>query len=65
MAIKLSICIPTFNRDKRLRQLLEQLCSLVDSHPSMALVEICISDNGSGDETWALLRDFDDRYVPA
>jgi len=50
----LSICIPTYNRgrvlERLLANLLEEIAGIQDS------VEICISDNGSTDDTSAILR---------
>lgn len=53
MSIKLSICIPTYNRAKYLRQLLESI-----SRQSLDEVEVVVSDNASSDDTQQLLREY-------
>lgn len=55
---KLSICIPTYNREKFLGELLESI--LVQAKPSE--VEIVISDNASTDNTPELVSNFTVRY---
>jgi len=53
MAIKLSICIPTYNRAEYLSETLESIvCQLTDE------VEIVISDNASVDNTSDIVRRF-------
>ncbi|WP_333693851.1 glycosyltransferase, partial [Phaeobacter italicus] len=47
--IKLSICIPTFNRASYLRTLLASLAE--DLHQLPWPVEVIVSDNASPDET--------------
>ncbi len=56
---KLSICIPTYNRAKTLRETLESILPQVEKNPK---VEIVISDNASTDNTADLCREFQDRY---
>ena len=52
--IKLSICIPTFNRAKLLTNCLQ---SIFLNHDRADLnIQICISDNGSTDETEQVVR---------
>jgi glycosyltransferase involved in cell wall biosynthesis len=52
----LSICIPTWNRSKRLRSALDRW----DTHLSRQ-IELVVVDNGSDDETIAVLHDFASR----
>ena len=47
--IKLSICIPTYNRAQHLSNCLQSLISM--RKPKGFQFEICISDNGSNDNT--------------
>ncbi|HEX7873688.1 MAG TPA: glycosyltransferase family 2 protein [Sphingobium sp.] len=58
--IKLSICIPTYNRAAYLRTALECLAGADFSFP----YEIVISDNASPDDTEAVVRTFIDRGLP-
>lgn len=57
--LKLSFCIPTYNRAECLQQLLD---SILEQKPDPSQVEICISDNASEDHTQALVRDYRQRY---
>ena len=50
----LSICIPTFNRQKKLKSMLDSINSNTD-------VEIIICDDGSTDETQKIVDSFTDR----
>ena len=50
----LSICIPTFNRQKKLKLMLDSINSNTD-------VEIIICDDGSTDETQKIVDSFTDR----
>lgn len=50
----LSICIPTFNRAKKLRRCLESVLPLTGNGE----VEICVSDNASSDSTRELLENY-------
>ena len=61
MAYRLSICIPTYNREALLRPLLDQLCSMVQQGGYGEIIEICISDNGSDDGTWPMLKELAER----
>jgi abequosyltransferase len=51
---KISICIPTYNREKYLKQLLDSIAKECDPN----IFEICISDNGSTDGTKHLVEEF-------
>ncbi len=57
MTIKLSICIPSYNRAKFLPDLLNSIVSQYDER-----VEIVISDNGSIDNTESLVRSYQKKY---
>lgn len=60
--ILLSICIPTYNREKYLRELLDnifhQLNNIKDSN-----VEICVSDNASTDNTQQMVFQYQKTYT--
>ena len=59
--IQLSICIPTYNREKYLKEAIESItCQLDDS--LVDKVEICISDNASTDNTKQLIENFQNQY---
>ncbi|MGK6316178.1 glycosyltransferase family 2 protein [Neorhizobium sp. DT-125] len=60
-SIKLSICIPTYNRAKYLRDCLERC--LRDFNFDFPF-EIVISDNASTDDTGEVVREFIDRGAP-
>ncbi len=47
--VKLSICIPTFNRARHLSNCLQSIISM--NKPTGLNYEVCISDNGSNDKT--------------
>lgn len=51
---KLSICIPTYNRAKHLENCLESIVSIKSE--MKGLMEVCVSDNGSTDETMEVVR---------
>lgn len=53
----LAICVPTYNRALNLGKLLPQLAVLKERHGDQ--LEICISNNGSSDETRAVIADFE------
>ncbi|HEX7821242.1 MAG TPA: glycosyltransferase family 2 protein [Sphingobium sp.] len=59
-AIKLSICIPTYNRRDYLRTALEQFAGYAFSFP----YEIVISDNASTDDTTQLVEEFIGKGLP-
>ncbi len=50
MSIKLSICIPTYNRGKFLPDLFESILSEIDEE-NRSVIEVVVSDNASGDNT--------------
>ncbi len=54
MSASLTVCIPTFNRAEFLHDCLEAFVPLVEPHG----IPICVSDNGSTDNTLAMLEDF-------
>jgi abequosyltransferase len=53
----LSICIPTYNREKYLKSAIESVLSQADEK-NRNLIEICISDNCSKDNTEKLVKTF-------
>ena len=59
--IQLSICIPTYNREKYLKELLDcilnQLKDIEDN-----VVEICVSDNASTDNTQSMILEYQQKY---
>ncbi len=57
----LSICIPTYNRAWYLEKALDCLCSQRIFRET-SLVEICVSDNASADDTPAVVARFQQRY---
>lgn len=59
--ILLSICIPTFNRERYLDETLRSITSQLTDE-LLSKVEICVSDNASTDGTDRLLRDYQDRF---
>jgi abequosyltransferase len=59
MGYKLSICIPTYNRAQFLPELFDSILSQVDIENP---VEICISDNGSDDNTQEIIQKYQRRY---
>ncbi|GEM_PF-716239 len=56
MTIKLSICIPTYNRAACLKECLDSI--LVSTRPFSLQVEIIISDNASTDDTRSVVSEF-------
>lgn len=58
--IKLSLCIPTYNRSKLLEQLLDALIPQITELES--LVELIISDNCSNDNTHEVIENFKDKF---
>lgn len=48
--MKLSLCIPTYNRSAMLRELLDSIVAQIDKN-NREMIEICISDNASTDDT--------------
>lgn len=59
MKPKLSICIPTYNRAKTLREALDSILPQVSENPD---IEIIISDNASTDDTIELVREYQHQY---
>lgn len=55
MTIKLSICIPTYNRKTFLRETIESIINQADSG-NYKKIEVCISDNASTDGTQELIN---------
>jgi glycosyltransferase involved in cell wall biosynthesis len=53
-AMKISICIPTYNRAHHLVNCLQSICAAARNTPGD--IEVCISDNGSTDGTEEVLR---------
>ncbi len=56
----LSICIPTFQRKRAIGITLEALTQELKKYPND--VEICVSDNGSNDGTYELLKKYAKKY---
>lgn len=54
--VKLSLCIPTYNRVDTLEILLESVYRQIGSHKDE--VEVCISDNASTDSTGAIIKKY-------
>ena len=52
--MKISICIPTFNREKHLKDCINSL--VICKQQTDVPFQICISDNGSTDETGAVIK---------
>jgi len=60
--IKLSICIPTYNRAEYLPEAIESVLSQIT--PEIKdLVEICISDNASTDNTAEIVKQFQEKNI--
>lgn len=57
----LSICIPTYQRKKFLKRLLDQLITILK--PYSEEIEICVSDNHSTDGTYELLKNYKKKYA--
>ncbi len=66
MSIKLSICIPTYNRGKFLPELFESILSDIDEE-NRGVIEVCVSDNASNDNTEEVIlgyrKKFEERGV--
>ncbi len=52
----LSICIPTYNRKKFLKESLDKILAQLNNNELLNSVEIVISDNDSKDGTWNLIK---------
>lgn len=59
MEIRLSICIPTYNRAALLKECLEPVCSQAQSEPG---VEVVVIDNASPDTTQEVIAAFSARF---
>lgn len=59
--IKLSICIPTYNRSKYLRELLDSIILAIENSKEKS-VEILVSDNHSKDDTYTLVERYSSMY---
>ena len=57
--IKLSICIPTYNRAKNIINCLESLCA--NEKKYLDQIKVCISNNDSTDNTELVISKFMDR----
>jgi len=62
MDYRISICIPTYNRAERLEYLLAQLCPMVVSCSQPSVVQVCVSDNGSDEDTAGVLKCYKKQY---
>lgn len=62
LQIKLSICIPTYNRAKYLKENLESIIDQLDEN-TKDIVEICVSDNASTDNTLEIIESFKKRFA--
>lgn len=51
----LSICIPTYNREKNIQQLIKNIKDIDWYNPDK--IEICITDNNSTDNTYSLIQE--------
>ena len=60
MKKKLSICIPTYNRQNFLKRLLDNC--IKETTGIENLVEVCVSDNGSTDGTENLVKEYCKKY---
>ncbi|MDR1941214.1 MAG: glycosyltransferase [Endomicrobium sp.] len=61
MQYELSICIPTFNREKYLKDALDSIVNQIDD-TNRDKVEICVSDNASQDNTKELVENYKKRH---
>ncbi len=61
MSIKLSICIPTYNRGKFLPELFESILSDIDEE-NRGVIEVCVSDNASNDNTEEVILGYRKRF---
>ncbi|MEM0142886.1 MAG: glycosyltransferase family 2 protein, partial [Candidatus Parvarchaeum sp.] len=57
MTVKLSICIPTYNRGRYLKELLDSILENGISEDNLGKIEICISDNDSEDNTEQIVNE--------
>ena len=62
MSIKLSICIPTYNRARFLPDLLDSIVRQIDDN-NKDIIEVVISDNASMDNTTEVVNSYRDKIV--
>jgi len=60
--ITLSICIPTYNRAPFLKQCLDSIVSQFHDELIKSQVDIVISDNGSTDNTTAVVQEYQEKF---
>ncbi|MDR3150214.1 MAG: glycosyltransferase [Candidatus Peribacteria bacterium] len=60
--LKLSICIPTYNREKFLPDALNSILKQINDN-NKDKIEICISDNASEDNTKELINGFQKKSI--
>ena len=56
--MKLSICMPTFNRSAHLKSLLEVIFTQLKKYELLNAVEVLVSDNDSVDDTATVVQEF-------
>ncbi|MGC8728544.1 MAG: glycosyltransferase family 2 protein [Elusimicrobiales bacterium] len=61
MSIKLSICIPTYNRAEYLPDLFDSIFSQVNND-NEDLLEVVVSDNASGDDTIEVVNSYKNKF---
>lgn len=61
--LKLSICIPTYNRAQLLAATLHNLLAGLREHGLAEAIEVCVSDNGSNDGTADVIREIAAAHV--
>lgn len=59
--MKLSICIPTYNRSTNLRELLKTIYGQLELYALFDKIEVVVSDNCSPDDTREVVAEFFDR----
>lgn len=60
MSVRLSICIPTYNRSGCLRECLASVVSSAEGYQEQ--IEILVSDNASADETMSVVSEYQNTY---
>lgn len=58
----LSICIPTYNRSKYLKECLDSIVSQMSNQDIYEQIEIVITDNASTDDTTKTVQEFQKKY---
>lgn len=58
MPFKVSICIPTYNRAEQLDLLLGCVCPMIAQRFDPGVIEVCVSDNASSDQTVNILQKY-------